>query len=74
MEFLELFIPIEKMPAQAAFISGLIIMITFLFALISIIYFPNKMIIKLSCFIKTGKALLKLLINMVFQNLLFIIE
>ncbi|WP_339023843.1 hypothetical protein [Spiroplasma endosymbiont of Agriotes lineatus] len=44
MEFLELFISMEKMPAQAAFIAGLIIIITFLFALISIMYLPIKMI------------------------------
>ncbi len=44
MEFLKLFIPIEKMPVQVAFIAELIIIITFLFALISIIYLPIKMI------------------------------
>ncbi len=44
MEFLKLFAPIEKMPAQVAFIAGLIIIITFLFALISIMYLPIKMI------------------------------
>ncbi|WP_339024072.1 hypothetical protein [Spiroplasma endosymbiont of Agriotes lineatus] len=44
MKFLELFVSIEKMPAQVAFIAGLIIIITFLFALISIMYLPIKMI------------------------------
>ncbi len=44
MEFLELFVPIEKMPAQVVFIAGLIIIITFLFALISIIYLLIKII------------------------------
>ncbi len=44
MEFLKLFVPIEKMPAQIAFIAGLIIIITFIFALISIMYLPIKMI------------------------------
>ncbi|WP_215825865.1 hypothetical protein [Spiroplasma endosymbiont of 'Nebria riversi'] len=44
MEFLELFVPIEKTPAQVAFIAGLIIIITFLFTLISIMYLPIKMI------------------------------
>ncbi|WP_342264466.1 hypothetical protein [Spiroplasma endosymbiont of Clivina fossor] len=34
----------KKMPAQVAFIAGLIIIITFLFALISIMYLPIKMI------------------------------
>jgi hypothetical protein len=44
MKFLELFVPIEKMPTQVAFIAGLIIIITFIFALISIMYLPIKMI------------------------------
>ncbi|WP_215825946.1 hypothetical protein [Spiroplasma endosymbiont of 'Nebria riversi'] len=46
MELLKLFIPIEKMPVQVAFIAGLIIIIIFLFALISIIYLPIKMIFR----------------------------
>ncbi len=44
MELLKLFVPIEKMPAQVAFIAGLIIIVTFLFTLISIMYLPIKMI------------------------------
>ncbi|WP_339024057.1 hypothetical protein [Spiroplasma endosymbiont of Agriotes lineatus] len=44
MEFLKLFVPIEKMLAQVSFIAGLIIIIAFLFVLISIMYLPIKMI------------------------------